>query len=80
MTVRNWWIIGEIDDKEAPIAGGPRQRGGGFHLTIQQRDQREDKLETPAILSVHGECVKGELILTVIGPEGQQVLRHITRR
>ena len=39
MAVRNWWIEADIDGRRTNLAGGPRNKDGGFELRIYQRDK-----------------------------------------
>lgn len=36
--VRNFWLEGRIDGRASEITGGPVSAGGGFTLTVYQRD------------------------------------------
>jgi hypothetical protein len=36
--VRNFWIELKVDGKAEPIECGPRNKDGGFQMTIYQRD------------------------------------------
>lgn len=37
--VRNFWIELNVDGKRTRIATGPRNKDGGFELTVYQRDK-----------------------------------------
>ena len=39
MPVRNWWLEADIDGRKTTLEGGPRNKEGGFDLTIYQRDK-----------------------------------------
>lgn len=39
MAVRNWWIEADIDGRKTLLSGGPRNKDGGFRLTIRQRNK-----------------------------------------
>ena len=36
--VRNFWIEGNIDGQKTPVAFGPRNKDGGFIMSIKMRD------------------------------------------
>lgn len=60
MAVRNWWIDAEVDGRQTDLSGGPRNREGGFHLTIYQRDE--------------GSIVEAVRLRGRVGYDGQLVL------
>lgn len=60
--VRNFYLQGSIDGRATAIQGGPVARGGGFDLTITQRDN--GSIITAARISGHVTS-DGELILTL---------------
>ena len=37
--VRNFWVELQVDGKAIRVETGPKARGGGFNLTILQRDK-----------------------------------------
>ena len=61
MAMRNFWIEGQIDGRKSRITGGPQSSGGGFDLTVYQRDDGESKVGA----RITGRVVNGELILDV---------------
>jgi hypothetical protein len=61
MSMRNFWIEGQIDGRKTEITGGPSGADGGFALTVYQRDAGESKVGA----RLTGRVVDGELILDV---------------
>ena len=62
MAMRNWWIEADIDGRKTPMSGGPRGKGGGFYLTIYQRENGESR----KAMTIQGHVtVSGELQLSV---------------
>lgn len=67
MSLRNFWIEGEIDGRETPLAGGPRGPGGGFTMTVKMR---RNGFSYDAI-SIEGKAHEdGTLVLLVKEPLG----------
>jgi hypothetical protein len=76
--VRNFWLQGEIDGIQGPIATGPMNADGGFRLTIYQRD---DSCVTEPVLISGRVNHAGELVLAVVDHDtGEVVFEHTTRR
>jgi hypothetical protein len=61
MAMRNFWIEGDVDGRRTSLTGGPQSAGGGFSLTVYQRDEGESKVGA----RLTGRVVNGELILDV---------------
>jgi len=75
--IRNFWIKGEVDGRQTPIAIGPKNRLGGFKIQICMRANKGivDPVE------IVGEADEdGWLTLTIVGPGGKEVLRIKTHR
>ena len=73
MAVRNFWLDGQVDGCETPIACGPQNADGGFDLTINVRDCGESR---PA-LRIRGLVNPGdpdELVLTVYADNGGELI------
>lgn len=67
--IRNFWIDGDVDGRATPVEGGPRNKAGGFSMTVYVRD--EGGIETGVRMSgrVNGD---GDLVLDVSpGSAGQ---------
>lgn len=76
--VRNFWLEANIDGRRKNIAGGPREKTGGFALTVHMR--QEGGVTTP--LEVVGDVVNDTLRLSVKyrGTQREVVSRIETRR
>ena len=75
MAIRNFWISAEIDGRSTKLTGGPRNKNGGFWLTVKMRDN--GGIIEP--IEIHGYERDGELILNMrVNGESQQIMR--TRR
>ena len=61
MAMRNFWIEGDVDGRRTSLTGGPQGAGGGFSLTVYQREDGNSKVG----VRVRGSVVNGELILDV---------------
>jgi len=80
MSVRNWWITVDVDGAAKRVSCGPRNKQGGFYLTIHQRD--EGGIGTP--IEIQGIAdVDGKLKLHVMNnyiPDGSKDIRITTNR
>ena len=61
MATRNFWIEGQVDGRKTQLTGGPQSSGGGFDLTVYQRDEGLSRVG----VRITGRVVNGELILDV---------------
>lgn len=62
--VRNWWIEARCDGRQEPVAFGPKSAGGGFSMTVYQRNMGE----VEKALELWGHYVNGVLVLELSGP------------
>lgn len=70
--VRNFWIEADIDGASSKLAGGPRNREGGFELTIFMREDGEAKTAMHVVGMVDTD---GELVLKVGAAEDHFEIR-----
>ena len=62
MSVRNFWIDGQMDGRATNVEGGPRGKDGGFSMTVYVRD--EGGIETGVRMSGRVNS-DGQLVLDV---------------
>lgn len=60
--VRNWWLEAFVDGRAGTFAAGPKNKEGGFSLSIKQRDGGDIKT---AVQIVGVANAAGDLELTV---------------
>ena len=75
--VRNWWAWGRADGSARAYEFGPQAREGGISIDLKARDRGEvvDSFRIEGL--ARGD---GTLTLTVYGPDGDAVARHVTHR
>ena len=74
--VRNFWFEASVDGKEKDLASGPRNKDGGFSITIYQRD----KGSVRKALYVDGFGGGGTNVLTVRDATDEVLFQFETER
>lgn len=79
--VRNFWVDAQIDGRQTALSGGPTGAGGGFDLTIKQRDVDGDgNVMVTTAYEIMGRADGNELKLFIRDAEGNLVDFNITDR
>lgn len=73
--VRNWWIEVEIDGRKHKLVGGPQAKGGGFSLTVRQRDRGESRI----VLTLSGYGVFRDTLKLVQTYPGETLIAQTDR-
>lgn len=75
--VRNFWVELFVDGRPTPVAGGPRNKDGGFSLKVLMRDR--GAIVTP--LYVRGQVLSsGALRLSVDDEKGRTLYKVESER
>jgi hypothetical protein len=61
MAVRNFYLKADIDGRKTTLEGGPKNKEGGFDLTIYMRDK--GSITTP--VTINGRELNGKLYLEI---------------
>lgn len=75
--IRNFWIECTIDGRESALTVGPRNKDGGFALTVFAQDKGNVSLGVNLCGYVDA---KGQLVLEVRDSKGQIVINQTTTR
>lgn len=59
--IRNFWIDVDIDGRKTRLSGGPRNKDGGFSMTIYQRN----KGQSVKALEIEGTIADDKLAIYV---------------
>ncbi len=74
--VRNFWVELSIDGRPTPIAGGPRNKDGGFDLVVKMRDKGGIK----EAFAVNGRVLSDGRLVVTVEDQQQQFLRIESER
>lgn len=82
MQIRNFYIECEIDDRKSKLTGGPRDKDGGFNLTILQRSdgKKTVALKVSGIVRENGDLVLDAWIQSGAIPITHNLKRILTQR